>query len=71
MTELFPLGEVPQNLGEIPRRMLAWCIRPDREGDPDHAMRLEEVEVPPFAVFRAAAGEGMGTVPRGGSDEDD
>src|SRR5207248_5819354 len=46
MTELFPLGEVPKNLGELPRKMLAWCIRPDREGDPDTAMRLEEVAIP-------------------------
>src|SRR5205823_12577127 len=46
MTDILPLGRVPENLGELPRKMLAWCIRPDREGDPDQAMKLEEVDVP-------------------------
>src|SRR3982750_1689963 len=46
MTNVFPLGEIPQSLGEMPKKMLAWCIRPDREGDPDTAMKLEEVDVP-------------------------
>src|SRR5581483_11638494 len=46
MTNILPLGEVPKNVGELPKKMLAWCIRPDREGDPDTAMRLEEVDIP-------------------------
>src|SRR5436305_1879962 len=46
MTNIFPLREVPKNVGELPKKMLAWCIRPDREGDPDTAMKLEEVDVP-------------------------
>src|SRR5438067_12062466 len=46
MTHIFPLGEIPQNVGELPKKMLAWCIRPDRERDPDQAMKLEEVDDP-------------------------
>ena len=46
MTDIIPLGEVPKNVGALPKKMLAWCIRPDREGDPDRAMKLEEVDVP-------------------------
>ncbi len=33
MTTL-PLGEVPQDFGVLPEKMLACTIRPDREGDP-------------------------------------
>src|SRR5437870_10471016 len=43
--DLIPLGSVPE-LGVLPKRMLAWTIRPDREGDPGTAMKLEEVELP-------------------------
>src|SRR5262249_54298677 len=53
MTDLFPIGEVPKNVGEVPKRMLAWCIRPDREGDPLTAMKLEEVDVPPVGPNEA------------------
>ena len=47
MSDVIPLGEVPKNLGELPKKMLAWVIRPDREGDPETAMKLEEVDLPP------------------------
>ena len=53
MTDIIPLGEVPRNLGELPKKMLAWCIRPDREGDPATAMKLEEVDVPPVGPNEA------------------
>src|SRR5207245_6780757 len=46
MINIFPLGEIPKNVGEMPRKMLAWCVRPDREGDPETAMKVEEVDVP-------------------------
>jgi crotonyl-CoA carboxylase/reductase len=39
------LGTVPA-LGELPEKMKAVVIRPDREGDPREAMLIEEVEVP-------------------------
>src|SRR5437763_10508948 len=48
-----PLGEVPQELGVLPERMLACTIRPDREGDPATAMRIEEVELPPVGPGEA------------------
>ena len=40
-----PLGEVPQVAGTLPEKMLACTIRPDREGDPSTAMRIEEVDL--------------------------
>src|SRR5437763_1071864 len=46
MINIFPLGEIPKNVGEMSRKMLAWCVRPDREGDPETAMKGEEVDVP-------------------------
>src|SRR5438552_19090337 len=46
MINIFPLGEIPKNVGEMSREMLAWCVRPDREGDPETAMKVEEVDVP-------------------------
>ena len=39
MSDVIPLGEVPKDLGKLPKKMLAWCIRPDREGD---VLRLVE-----------------------------
>lgn len=44
----FELGMVPA-LGEIPDRMLACTIRKEREGEPQDAMQLEEVELPPIS----------------------
>ena len=52
MTDVIPIGEVPETPGEMPKKMLAWCIRPDREGDPETAMKLEEVDVPNTPVGR-------------------
>src|SRR6266849_9153185 len=46
MNDIIPLGEVPASLGEVPAKMLAWVIRPDREGDPEQSMKQEEVPVP-------------------------
>jgi crotonyl-CoA carboxylase/reductase len=40
------LGAVPEP-GRLPERMKAVVIRPDREGDPLKAMRVEEVPTPP------------------------
>ena len=45
MKDLYPLGEMPV-LGEVPSRMHAQLIRPDRFGDPKDAFRVEEVDVP-------------------------
>ena len=43
--ELFEIGEIPP-VGEIPERMHAQLIRPDRFGDPEKAFQVEEIEVP-------------------------
>jgi crotonyl-CoA carboxylase/reductase len=43
-----PIGEVPADLqpGELPRRMHAWVIRREREGEPMQAFQQEDIEVP-------------------------
>jgi len=45
MKELYPLGEMPP-LGEVPARMLAQVIRPERFGPPSKAFQIEQIEVP-------------------------
>lgn len=46
--EEIPLGHIPEDLqpGDLPRKMRAWVIRRDREGEPIHAFQQEDVEVP-------------------------
>jgi crotonyl-CoA carboxylase/reductase len=43
-----PLGALPEGLepGELPRRMSAWVIRREREGQPIDAFQEEEIEIP-------------------------
>ena len=58
--ELYELGDMPP-LGEIPERMHAWLIRPERFGPPMQAFQQEVVEVPAIAddevlVYVMAAG---------------
>ena len=53
MPDTIPLGEVPKELGVVPKRMLACTIRPDREGDPGTAMKIEEVDVPEIGANEA------------------
>ncbi len=43
--ELYQIGEIPP-LGEVPKRMLAQLIRPERFGDPEKAFQVEEIDVP-------------------------
>jgi crotonyl-CoA carboxylase/reductase len=40
------LGTVPSTLGAVPEKMLAVTIRKEREGDPEKAMQIEEVDLP-------------------------
>ncbi len=59
-TDLYPLGEAPP-LGEVPARMHAWLIRPERFGPPTQAFAQEVVDVPDIAddevlVYVMAAG---------------
>ena len=52
-SDTIPLGEVPKQLGVVPKKMLACTIRPGREGDPGTAMRIEEVDVPEIGANEA------------------
>lgn len=45
MSAQFELGTLPP-LGELPETMKAWVIRPDREGEPEQSMKIENVPVP-------------------------
>jgi crotonyl-CoA carboxylase/reductase len=38
-------------LGELPKTMPAWVVRPEREGEPRDAFQLEEIELPEPGVF--------------------
>ncbi|HEV7918126.1 MAG TPA: crotonyl-CoA carboxylase/reductase [Solirubrobacterales bacterium] len=51
--DLSRVAEVSTEPGELPKTMLAWVIRQEREGEPMDAFKLEEMEVPepgPFEV---------------------
>ncbi|WP_416898024.1 MAG: crotonyl-CoA carboxylase/reductase [Minwuia sp.] len=43
--DLYEVGEIPP-LGHVPKKMYAWAIRKEREGEPDKAMQVEVVETP-------------------------
>ncbi|MCA0432098.1 MAG: crotonyl-CoA carboxylase/reductase [Proteobacteria bacterium] len=47
LKSLYEIGEIPP-LGHVPEKMYAWCIRQERHGAPDEAMRLEVV--PTWAI---------------------
>lgn len=58
--ELYDIGEMPP-LGEVPKKMHGWLIRPERFGEPMQAFTKEVVDVPPLAdddvlVYVMAAG---------------
>src|SRR6266508_1546175 len=43
--ELYEIGDIPP-LGEVPARMYAQVIRPDRFGEPEKAFQVEAIETP-------------------------
>ncbi|MGH2727335.1 MAG: crotonyl-CoA carboxylase/reductase [Actinomycetota bacterium] len=43
--DIYPIGEIPP-IGEVPKRMFAQLIRPERFGEPEKAFQVEEIEVP-------------------------
>jgi crotonyl-CoA carboxylase/reductase len=43
--DLYEIGEIPP-VGEVPARMYAQLIRPDRFGDPKDAFQVEDLEMP-------------------------
>jgi crotonyl-CoA carboxylase/reductase len=46
MSSIIDIGKQPPQLGQLPDKMYAWVIRPDRHGVPSKAMQLEEIDVP-------------------------
>src|SRR5256712_2122541 len=44
--ELYEMGQIPP-AGEVPRRMYAQVIRPERFGEPEAAFRTEVIDTPP------------------------
>ncbi len=50
--ELYDIGEMPP-LGEVPAKMHAWLIRPERFGEPKDAFKLEVVDVPEIGDYDA------------------
>ena len=58
--DIYALGETPA-LGDVPARMHAQLIRPERFGEPKQAFALEQVDVPAIGarevlVYVMAAG---------------
>ena len=43
--DLYPIGEAPP-LGEVPEKMHAWAVRPERFGEPMEAWQQEVLDVP-------------------------
>ena len=43
--DLYEVGEIPP-MGYVPKKMYAWAIRQDRQGEPNKAMQVEVVDVP-------------------------
>ncbi len=43
--DVYDIGEIPP-IGEVPARMVAQVIRPERYGEPEKAFQVEEVPVP-------------------------
>ncbi len=58
--ELYDIGEAPP-VGEVPKKMHAWLIRPERFGEPKDAFQKEVIDIPEIAdddvlVYVMAAG---------------
>jgi crotonyl-CoA carboxylase/reductase len=50
-TEASEVSKLDVEPGELPESMAAWVIRADREGEPNEAFQLEEIEVPEPGAF--------------------
>lgn len=58
--DLYEIGEIPP-LGFVPKKMYAWCIRKERHGPPEEAMKVEvvptwEIDSNEVLVFVMAGG---------------
>jgi len=55
--EIADVSKLDVEPGELPEKMAAWVIRPEREGEPKDAFQVEEIDVPepgPFEVRRSS-----------------
>ncbi|HYU07149.1 MAG TPA: alcohol dehydrogenase catalytic domain-containing protein, partial [Thermoplasmata archaeon] len=50
--ELYDIGEIP-SVGEVPKRMHAQLVRPDRFGEPEKSIQDEVIDVPPIGPGEA------------------
>ena len=49
--EIADVSKLDVQPGELPEKMAAWVIRPEREGEPKDAMQVEEIDVPEPGAF--------------------
>ena len=49
--EIADVSKLDVQPGELPEKMAAWVIRPEREGEPKDAFQVEEIEVPEPGAF--------------------
>jgi crotonyl-CoA carboxylase/reductase len=47
------IAEIGVEPGELPKTMLAWVLRPEREGDLENGFQIEELEVPEPGPYEA------------------
>ncbi|MEW6058996.1 MAG: crotonyl-CoA carboxylase/reductase [Actinomycetota bacterium] len=50
--DLYEIGEIPP-VGEVPKRMHAQLVRPDRYGEPERSIRDEVIGVPEIGSYEA------------------
>ena len=49
--DISEISQVETSPGELPEKMAAWVIRPEREGEPKDAFELEQIEIPEPGAF--------------------
>ena len=49
--EIADVSKLDVQPGELPEKMAAWVIRQEREGEPNDAFQVEEIEVPEPGAF--------------------
>ena len=49
--EIADVSKLDVEPGQLPEKMAAWVIRPEREGEPKDAFQVEEIEVPEPGAF--------------------
>src|SRR5919108_1379589 len=49
--EIADVSKLDVQPGELPEKMAAWVIRPEREGEPKDAFQVEEIDVPEPGAF--------------------